>query len=737
MHAGALSDSQHSLDIFRSVSTMWAQSFESSQLDPLQLQREIMTKTHKYPSGFELLDEVPIHVVIFDFLELGNPRRIWANAPWLEYSKKTLKQYQEIDFAASVPGFEKNMMHEVGQQVQIRRQIVNVKIPLYPIDKPLPALLMHQPVLVESREHPLIMITQWNNFGPDDDRSTMEDPMSFDFKNNICQQAHHFPEALELLNELPAYFIVYDFQDPTRPKQLWASSAWLHALKKTQNEFQTSQFSAVTPTRINEELLSILRQVQNDRSVVSLECVLDCLDPPVTAQAVFRPLLFSQFQHPVVFCTIVTPPESLMKQLRSIDSAETGNSTGNSTRSAEARSHLFERQVSHLVDVGATIFDVMPGPTFGKALWTNWYSAHEYGIALDCRHFKTHDGNDMDIRMVCSTFMWDEEEKDIFREIASIPPEGHSVVKTVKKKQGCGKTGEEGDGQPRWYKLSFTPCKNPNNGNNTLLLLESDVSSLMAAQAELQAKNDLKDQFLQCMSHELRTPLNGIIGLSAAICALPQVSKNVQNALQTIEQSALQLNALVSDILDTAACMAEDFSLNYSHVSLASTVEIVCDIFRPRLNPGVVLYNRIASSKQFVIEADEERIHKALSHLIENALKFTMHGSIEVTGYVEDGEVTVLVRDTGCGVPAHVLERVWQHFQQGDMSETRAHGGTGLGLALVKLIAEAHGGSVIGTSRQWEGGGSSTFGFTLPVQPRTTSFNALVSLDYRDRKSVV
>eukprot|EP00961_Rhodomonas_salina_P203999 2752641-Rhodomonas_salina.2 len=107
-----------------------------------------------------------------------------------------------------------------------------------------------------------------------------------------------------------------------------------------------------------------------------------------------------------------------------------------------------------------------------------------------------------------------------------------------------------------------------------------------------------------------------------------------------------------------------------------------------------------------------------------------MHGSIEVTGYVEDGEVTVLVRDTGCGVPAwvvpaHVLERVWQHFQQGDMSETRAHGGTGLGLALVKLIAEAHGGSVIGTSRQWEGGGSSTFGFTLPVQPRTTSFNAL------------
>ncbi len=71
-------------------------------------------------------------------------------------------------------------------------------------------------------------------------------------------------------------------------------------------------------------------------------------------------------------------------------------------------------------------------------------------------------------------------------------------------------------------------------------------------------------------------------------------------------------------------------------------------------------------------------------HLLHNACKFTTQGSIEVTGWMKGGEIEVAVRDTGCGIAPHMLERVWRHFEQGDMSSTRAHGGTGLGLALVR-----------------------------------------------------
>lgn len=576
----------------------------AEELDPLQITREICSRSHSYPSGLELLDEVPIHVVINDFLEAGKPRKIWANAPWLQYSKQTLQEFQDYDFAANVAAPVKKVMYEVGQQVQIGRKVSNIKINLYPLDKPVPVIVMHQPLMIESREHPLLLQSQWNNFSPDDDRSTMADPLRFDFKGNICKRAHRFPEALELLNELPTYFIVYDFRDPTRPDHLWASSAWLHALTMTQKEFQAARFATVTPERINQELHSILRNVQHGRNVLSFECVLDCLDPPVTAQAVLRPILFTHFEHAMVLCTFVPLEATVAKQ----------QASKNTRKIADTRFHLFEKQVMFLLDEGATIFDATPGPAFGTACWCNWCSANEYGVVHDCTHLRTPDGTAMDLRMVLRSFVWDEDEdeEDLWRQLACMAFDAHPLVKTARKQQQGGKPLEKGGGQPVWHKLTFAPCKNPHNGRNCLLLLESDVSSLLAAQAELQAKNDLKDQFLQCMSHELRTPLSGIIGLSSALAVSPQAPQQLQRALQTIERSALQLNALVTDMLETSACMARDFALHYSQVSLAAASERVCDSLRPRLNPGVELRNCIAAvaSEGLVVEADEDRVHK-------------------------------------------------------------------------------------------------------------------------------
>lgn len=522
-------------------------------MNPINLQHDIGARIHRYPVDLDILNEIGCFVIIYDFLELGKPKKLWANAPWLTYIGQTLDEFQKYDFSSNVSAPVKKIQYDVGQQVQIGRQTSNLQLSMYPVDVPLMALAMHQPLVVESRE-PLLLVSTFNSDKVTADSAKMAPPLDFHFKGNLCANVHLFPEGLELLNELPLFAVIYDFQEPASPKHLWGNTAWLVHIGKTLEEFVSSRFQLVAPARLHEEIFTLWQEVQLKRKTFSFETIIDCSDEQLRSRAVFRPIMFEGMSSPLVLCAYV-PPDDLSSDQQALQ-----NHGGS----------LFERQVMTLLDEGATIFDYCSGPRFGQAIWANFRNIGEYGVVYDCSELMSPEGKTLDLDTVLDSCVWsDTTERCAFvQTLRSLAFDSDPVVITLRKDTKDRR--EPGDHV--WHQLSFSRCKNPYDGGDCLLMLESDVSTLMLAQAELQASNDLKDKFLQCMSHELRTPLNGIMGLSSAIVHSLQCPPALKTPLTTIDNSAKHLNSLVTDILETAECMAGNFRLHRAPTDRKSVV---------------------------------------------------------------------------------------------------------------------------------------------------------------------
>jgi two-component system, sensor histidine kinase ChiS len=231
---------------------------------------------------------------------------------------------------------------------------------------------------------------------------------------------------------------------------------------------------------------------------------------------------------------------------------------------------------------------------------------------------------------------------------------------------------------------------------------------------DLERMDKLKDEFLANTSHELRTPLNGIIGLADSLIdgvagPLPQVAlKN----LSMIVASGQRLDTLINDILDFSKLKQQDIQLQLKPVGLREITEIVltlCQVLKS--HKELTLINAISADLPCAY-ADENRLQQILYNLIGNALKFTEQGTIEISAKVVNTQLAMTVSDTGIGISADKINRIFEAFVQAEGATARIYGGTGLGLAVTKQLVELHGGKISVKSTKGIG---SQFTFTLPI----------------------
>jgi PAS domain S-box-containing protein len=212
---------------------------------------------------------------------------------------------------------------------------------------------------------------------------------------------------------------------------------------------------------------------------------------------------------------------------------------------------------------------------------------------------------------------------------------------------------------------------------------------------EAQDLHRVKDEFLSTVSHELRTPLQAILGWSRLLLESDTDPARLQQGLATIERNAKVQAQLVDDILDASKLVSGHMHLDWGSVDLSAVVRATVEGFRSAAAARPVSLSADLPKEAIVVGGDAARLQQIVWNVLSNSVKFTPAGGrIEVGLRVEDGQAILRVADTGVGIPPSFLPFVFDRFRQADSSTTRAHGGLGLGLALVSHLVEMHGGSV-------------------------------------------
>jgi signal transduction histidine kinase len=239
-----------------------------------------------------------------------------------------------------------------------------------------------------------------------------------------------------------------------------------------------------------------------------------------------------------------------------------------------------------------------------------------------------------------------------------------------------------------------------------------------AARAEAEAANQAKSTFLATMSHEIRTPMNGVLGM-LDVLEHQGVTDEQRETIATMRSSASALLRIIDDVLDFSRIEAGRLELEETPFSLLRLVAGTVEAFRPQANArGLALSVTLAPGAADALSGDPVRVRQILFNLIGNALKFTNTGGVEVIAttrpFADDQqEVALTVADTGIGISAEELARLFRPFAQADSSTTRRFGGSGLGLSIVRRLAQLMGGDV---QVQSTPGAGSTFTVTLRLR---------------------
>ena len=262
------------------------------------------------------------------------------------------------------------------------------------------------------------------------------------------------------------------------------------------------------------------------------------------------------------------------------------------------------------------------------------------------------------------------------------------------------------------------------------------TAELQVALQQAQMATRAKGDFLATMSHEIRTPMNGMLGM-AELLHQSSLSVEQRSYVEVIRSSGEALLSLINDILDFSKIDAGKLDLESRNFALHDELESIITLFRPMVEKkGLRLLADIAADMPAYVVGDSGRLRQVFSNLISNAAKFTASGTITVSLSAQtqpDARVALYgaVTDTGIGIPAERLDRLFKAFSQVDSSTTREYGGTGLGLAICARLTEAMGGGIAVSSQQ---GAGSTFRFHVlmglghgPDKPRLSDAQAAVA----------
>ncbi|MCW5893381.1 MAG: HAMP domain-containing histidine kinase [bacterium] len=245
--------------------------------------------------------------------------------------------------------------------------------------------------------------------------------------------------------------------------------------------------------------------------------------------------------------------------------------------------------------------------------------------------------------------------------------------------------------------------------------LRAREESLGALTQELLRSNRAKSEFLSTVSHELRTPLNAILGYTSLLrdgvvgALAPEQLRLLERALG----STRNLGHLIDDVLFFVQLEADTVLVRPEPLAVAEVVEDVLAALPDRPDPGRVAFAVTIAPEAATVRSDAALLRRILFHLVGNAFKFTADGCVDVAvrSGAAPGEALVVVRDTGCGIPVECQGDVFDAFAQLDASDTRRHGGLGMGLALVQRAVRLLGGEV---TLESEPGAGSEFRVVLP-----------------------
>ena len=241
---------------------------------------------------------------------------------------------------------------------------------------------------------------------------------------------------------------------------------------------------------------------------------------------------------------------------------------------------------------------------------------------------------------------------------------------------------------------------------------EQERAQLLVREREA---NRLKDEFLATLSHELRTPLNAILGWTKLLRASAVPAAAIDRALEKVERNAQIQSRLVEDLLEVSRIASGKLRLEIREVDLVSIIDRAVDSIRPTAEARGVSIERHFGEPSMATAGDGDRLHQVVWNLLSNAVKFTPSGGVVRISLQREALFDELkVSDTGIGIDSAFLPNVFDTFRQADASSTRAHGGLGLGLSIVRHLAELHGGAVEAESAGPDKG--ATFTVRLPVR---------------------
>ena len=280
------------------------------------------------------------------------------------------------------------------------------------------------------------------------------------------------------------------------------------------------------------------------------------------------------------------------------------------------------------------------------------------------------------------------------------------------------------DGEWRWTDSRVAPVRDPQGGILRWVGMLTDVHDQRQErerllQKERSARNEaeeasrLKDEFLAIVSHELRTPLSAIFGWSQLLLSPEIAATELRRGLETISRNARLQAQIIDDLLDMSRIITGKIRLDLQTVDLPQILEKALDSVRPAaVAKGVRIETLINPS--FPVKGDPDRLQQILWNLFSNAIRFTPGGgTMQVALERVSSHLEVKVSDTGEGIDPEFLPFVFDRFRQQDSSTSRAHGGLGLGLSIVRNLVDLHGGEIRALSAGL--GKGSTFILRLPL----------------------